>query len=96
MNVLTVEDPVLNARTDFHEAYYQKIRKSQGMEVLLTVRDPHEKVSILGMTKKGSLRELIILVSGEENVLVYLKGDFDQDMVEELSDLSRQRKPSRI
>jgi hypothetical protein len=86
VKVLTVEDPTLNQYIDFHQEYYQRILAQKGYEDLVLVRENQENVSILGRFRGETLRELIVLVGGNENTLVYLRGKFEPSALQELID----------
>lgn len=76
VKVVAVEDNDLNARIDLHEEFYHKINKDGDYEELLMVRDKSETVTVFGKMDKNTIKEMVILVGGDDNVLVYLKGEF--------------------
>jgi len=49
--------------------------------LLLTVHESYEDVLILGRGSNGYIRDLIIAVGGDENVLVCIKGRMDTDLL---------------
>ena len=85
VKVLTIEDPALNRRVNFYEEYYHEIRSKKGFEDLVMVREDNESIGILGRFKEDKVKELIILIGGDENTIVYLKGDIHPDMLKEIS-----------
>jgi hypothetical protein len=85
VKVLTIEDPELNSRVNFYKEYYQEIRSKNGYEDLVMVRENNDDVGILGKFEGERVKELIILIGGEENTIVYLKGDIHPDMLKEIT-----------
>lgn len=90
VKVLTLDDPLLNKGVDFYDEYYQKLRSQKGYEDLLMVRDNGENVGILGRFKKDVIRELIILVGGDENTMIYLKGKLDPAAIKKMIDSGKE------
>lgn len=54
---------------------------------LVVVKEADQEVLVLAKEEDGRLRELLVLVGGEENVLVCVEGDFTMKDLEALSDL---------
>ena len=54
---------------------------------LVIVKDSDEEVMVLAKEEGGKLAELLVIVSGDENVLVSIEGLFDMKDLESLSDL---------
>ncbi|MFC2116895.1 DUF4252 domain-containing protein, partial [Bacteroidota bacterium] len=54
---------------------------------LVVVKEADQDVLILAKEENGRLAELLVLVSGEENVMVSIEGNFTMDDLEALSDL---------
>lgn len=80
IRVLTIEDTERYEGVNFvREA---KFREGQsGYATLMQVTDGGEDVMILGKEKNGKLKNLLILVGGEENVMVHIKGRLNADML---------------
>lgn len=74
VRVLTIEDKGLNNRTNFHEEFYRKVALDPLMEELLVVRNDNDQVTIFGKGTEKAFDELLILVGGEDNAMVYIKG----------------------
>jgi len=85
VRVLAIEDQNLNDEANFYKEFYKKINYSGRFEELVHVRDDGDDIHILGLSKKDELRELIVLVSGDENVIVYLKGKFDPKKIKAMA-----------
>jgi hypothetical protein len=69
---------------DFHELIYDKINRNEYKE-LMTVRESDEKVNILAKENQGIITDFLLVVSGDENVLISIKGNI---VLNELDDLS--------
>jgi len=82
VKVLELDDPSV----DFSEEFLARIKSHRDYEPWFTVRSRDENIHILGRSKGNEIRELIILVSGDENVLVYLKGHFDTAALQAYAD----------
>jgi hypothetical protein len=54
---------------------------------LVVVKESDEEVLVLAREEDGQLAELLVLVGGEENVLVSIEGRFSMEDLEALSDL---------
>lgn len=89
VKVLTVDDYELNARIDLHEEFHSKINKNQEYEELLTVRDKGENITIFGKMTENVISEMVILVGGNDNVLVYLRGEIKPEMINNVAGLSK-------
>ncbi len=76
MWVLEVEDPSLNREIDFTRDCKEMLESGE-YEEILRVNEKGEKVHILITEERGYVRDMIILVGGDENVLVRMQGHFD-------------------
>ena len=89
IKVLTIEDPELNNQVNLHDEFYHKITGNKNYHNLVMVNDKKEKVSVLGnIDDDETIRELIVLVGGEENTIVYLKGDLKLENVNGIIDMT--------
>ena len=59
-----------------------------GYNLLLQVKDGNEDVAILAREKKGCIKDLVVLVGGEENVMVHIKGRMDGDLLGSLANVA--------
>ena len=53
--------------------------------MLMEVHEGEEDVIIAAREKNGKLRDLIVVVGGDENVLVHVRGRMDSDLLENLA-----------
>jgi hypothetical protein len=88
VKVLAIENDDLNARINLHKEFHAEINKNQEYEELLTVRDKDENVTIFVKMDENVIEEMIILVGGDDNVMVYLKGEIKPEMINNTIDLS--------
>ncbi len=54
---------------------------------LVVVKEANQEVLVLAKEEDGKIRELLVLVGGEDNVLVSVEGRFTMDDLEALGDL---------
>ncbi len=54
---------------------------------LVVVKEAKQEVLILAKEEDGKIRELLVIVGGEDNVLVSVEGNFTMDDLEALGDL---------
>ena len=54
---------------------------------LVVVKEADQEVLVLAKEEDGKIRELLVLVGGEDNVLVSVEGNFTMDDLEALGDL---------
>ena len=73
LKVLTIEDEALNAKTDFYAEMSQTLKKNNFKE-MMTVKSDGQTVKMVAHEKRGRIDRLILVVGGEENVLVSIKG----------------------
>lgn len=85
IKILTIETPELNRKVNFHEEFYSMLNKGK-YEELLRISDPGNDVTIMGiMDDDFTIREMVILVGGEENAMIYVKGKLHPDMINKLA-----------
>jgi hypothetical protein len=91
VKVLTIEDRDLNARSNFHKEFYNTIKENSELEELMVVRNDDEQVTIFGKADEESIKELLILVGGDDNAMVYVKGRLKPEMITRFMDDNSQR-----
>jgi len=84
IKLLVVENDWINERVNFVDEINLNRRNSDYVE-MLTVHEADQDVLILGRKKGEIIRDLVIIVGGEENVMVSIKGRLDADMLYALS-----------
>jgi len=88
VKVMSIEDDELNSRINLHKEFRDKINANHEFEELLTVNDQDENVTIFGKMDGKIIKEMVILVGGEENAMVYLKGEIKPELLDNKIDLS--------
>ena len=83
-----VENDDLNARINLHDEFNEKINRNSDFEELMTVRSDDEQVTIFGNVNNDVISEMVVLVGGSENVLVYIRGEIDPDLINRTVNLS--------
>ena len=80
VRVLVIENEHINSRVNFVDEIDLDSENPDYVH-MLTVHEEDQDVLILGRKKGESIRDLVIIVGGEENVMVSIKGRFDTDML---------------
>jgi hypothetical protein len=88
VRVLVVENEELNQRINLHREFSEKINRKNDYEQLLSVKDKNEDVTIFGKMDGNVITEMVVLVGGEENVLVYVRGEIDPKLIDKNIDYS--------
>jgi hypothetical protein len=91
VKVLTINDENLNARSNLHKEFYSAVRENSEMEELMVVRDGNDQVTIFGIADEKSIKELLILVGGGDNAMVYVKGRLKPEMISRFMDENSQK-----
>ena len=85
VTVLTIEDSYRYPGLNFTE----EIRlNGDHYQLLMEVHDQDEDVLIAAREKNGKVRDLIVVVGGDENVLVHVRGRMESDLLENLADVA--------
>jgi hypothetical protein len=90
VKILTIENKELNARSNLHKEFYESVRKRGDLEELLVVRDGDEQVTIFGKADEESIEEMLILVGGDDNAIIYLKGRLKPELLANFMDENSQ------
>ena len=88
VKIIAVEDDKLNARIDLHREFYDHINKKGDYEELLVVREENENVTIFGKMDETAIREMVVLVGGDDNVMIYIKGEIKPELLNDKIDLT--------
>ena len=87
VTVLTIEETDLYPDVNFTEEV-DLSRMKGGYQMLLEVHDGDEDVVIAAREKKGKITDLIVVVGGDENVLVHVRGRMDSNLLENLAEVA--------
>ena len=85
VTVLTIEESYLYPGVNFTEDI--NLRNDQ-YQLLMEVHEENEDVLIAAREKNGKIRDLIVVVGGDENVLVHVRGRMESDLLENLADVA--------
>ncbi|MGE0019650.1 MAG: DUF4252 domain-containing protein [Draconibacterium sp.] len=83
VRILVVEDETLNREINLHQEFSSKINRKNKYEELLTVNDKNENITIYGIMDEEVISEMVILVGGDDNALIYVRGEISPDLLKE-------------
>ncbi len=86
VKILTIEDEEGYEEVNF----YEEIKKDldvDDFEEVMTVNDGGEVVRMWMKVDKSTVSEFLLIVGGDDNVLIYITGNFNMNDLEELADL---------
>ncbi len=87
VRVLTIEDTDLYPDVNFTKEVDFK-PGTNGYQLLVQVNDSGQDIMILGKQKDDKLKNLLILVGGEDNVMVHIRGRRNADMAGTIAQLA--------
>lgn len=87
VTVLTIEESHMYPNVNFTEEINLSNMKN-GYKMLMEVHEDDEDVIIAAREKNGKLRDLIVIVGGDENVLVHVRGRMESDLLENLAEVA--------
>lgn len=85
VKILTIEDEELWPGVNFYTEIEKDLDTSEFAEVM-TVNDGGEVVRMWMKVDKGDMSEFLLIVGGDDNVLIYITGSFNMNDLEELAD----------
>lgn len=88
VRVMSIENDNLNAQINLHKEFYEKINKNNNYEELLVVRDDSESVTVFGRIEDSVIKEMVVLVGGDDNALIYVKGEIKPELINNNLNLS--------
>jgi hypothetical protein len=86
IKILAQEDDTAMQGINFYDELKKDLDASGFME-LVVVKEKDQDVWIIARENNGRMSELLIIVGGEENVLVWIEGDFTFEELAELGDI---------
>ena len=90
VKILTIEDEEGYENVNFYEEIKKDLDVSDFAEVM-TVNDGNEVVRMWMKAGQKKVSEFLLIVGGDDNVLIYITGSFDMDdlegLAEEMGDL---------
>ena len=85
VKILTIEDEEGYEDVNFYEEI-KKDLKVDDFEEVMTVDDGDEVVRMWMKVDKKSVSEFLLIVGGDDNVLIYITGNFDMNDLDELAE----------
>ena len=85
VKILTIEDEEGYEDVNFYEEIKKDLDVDDFAEVL-TVDDGGEVVRMWMKVDKNTVSEFLLIVGGDDNVLIYITGDFNMNDLEELAE----------
>jgi hypothetical protein len=87
VTVLTIDDPYLYPGLNFTKEINLS-GMNNGYRMLLEVHEDQEDVIIAAREKNGKLTDLIVVVGGDDNTLVHVRGRMERDLLENLAEVA--------
>ncbi len=87
VTVLTIDDNHLYPGVNFTEEM-DITRMKDNYKVMMEVHDGDEDVIIAAREKNGKITDLIVVVGGDDNTLVHVRGRMESDLLQELAKVS--------
>ena len=85
VKILTIEDRDTNEGINFYEEIRGELKTDNFAEVM-TVDDGGETVRMWMKADKAVVSEFLLIVGGDDNVLIYITGNFNMNDLEELAE----------
>ena len=85
VKILTIEDDEGYEDVNFYNEIKQDLKVDDFAEVM-TVDDGGEVVRMWMKVEKNTVSEFLLIVGGDDNVLIYITGNFDMNDLEELAE----------
>jgi len=85
IKILTIEDEEGYEGVNFYEEIKKDLDVSDFAEVM-TVDDGGEVVRMWMKVNENTVSEFLLIVGGDDNVLIYITGDFNMNDLEELAE----------
>jgi hypothetical protein len=86
VKILTIEDEEGYEDVNFYEEIKNDLNVDDFEEVM-TVNDGGEMVRMWMKVDKKTVSEFLLIVGGDDNVLIYITGNFNMNDLEELADM---------
>jgi hypothetical protein len=87
VRILVSENEELNHHVNFvKEVDYRNYRSDY--KLMLEVHDSGDDVIIMGKERNGLVSELLILVGGDDNAVICIKGRMDKDLLDALYEVT--------
>lgn len=84
VKILTIEDDEINKGVNFYDEIKGDLKTDDFTEVM-TVNDGGETVRMWMKVDKAVVSEFLLIVGGDDNVLIYITGNFNMNDLESLA-----------
>ena len=84
VKILTIEDEEKNQGVNFYDEIKGELKTDDFVEIM-TVDDGGETVRMWMKADKAVVSEFLLIVGGDDNVLIYITGNFNMNDLEELA-----------
>ena len=84
VKILTIEDEATNQGVNFYDEIKGELKTDDFAEVM-TVDDGGETVRMWMKAEKAVVSEFLLIVGGDDNVLIYITGNFNMNDLEGLA-----------
>ncbi len=91
VKVLSIEDDDLNARINLYYEFQAQINAGHDYEELLVVNEENQNVKIYGKMDEYNIRDMVILIGGDDNALIYVKGKISPELISNMIQKSNSR-----
>lgn len=81
VRVLVVENEEINPHINLHNEFSTKINRNNDYEELITVTEVNESITIYGKMDENVISEMVVLVGGDDNALIYVRGEIDPKLI---------------
>ncbi|MCP4313240.1 MAG: DUF4252 domain-containing protein [Bacteroidetes bacterium] len=85
VKILTIEDEEVNEGVNFYDEIKGELKTDDFVDVM-TVDDGGETVRMWMKADKALVTEFLLIVGGDDNVLIYITGNFNMNELEELAE----------
>jgi len=87
VKLLVIENPEINKQINLARVL-SRVEPDKGIVPLLEVHDGNEDVLILAKEENKRISELYVVVGGDENVMIRIKGRMDRDLMKSLYEVT--------
>ena len=88
VRVLSIDNDALNARVNLHAEFENQINRHNDFETLMTTKSDDEDVTIFAKMNDNVIHEMVVLVGGDDNALIYIRGRIDPELINKNINLS--------
>jgi hypothetical protein len=87
VKLMVIENPEINRQINLAKVL-AGVKPDKGVVPLLRIADGQDDVLILAKEEEQRISELYVVVGGDENVMIRIKGRMDKDLMKSLYDVT--------